>query len=580
MMLVGPRRRWFGLAIGLIVVLTITGCPFSSPPTRTSQIRYFNATPNPVLPGGLTRLSWHATDPGTAPNSASCSLSSHTQGNPNPEPAAAVPCQGTQDFTITANVSFQFNVLKHPYDPNNTQPYLIQYLLVTTLAPELEPDPEPDPDPEPGPEPVTVGWLRPGFDLEGSRHYPRGAAVPTTAPALERWRYPFAIVTSEHVLAGDVTGDGSIHLVTAQDGTLHVLRSDGSVRRQVNVSTGSGSTPHAYMLEDTNGDGSLDIGIGYRRHAAYGDNEARVYDESGTVLHEVRRSGSFDGLGMAPVTFVDGDIIVAESAGFAGQPRGFSRWNLATGALVWAYSVGPNYHGHSVADVDGDGKLELSFSTGTPHNGVTANGTNDSNTYTVIVDEDGTHRLTQLYPYHVNTTDSLLDAFVRFRPTEVHQLVSFKTQESPYTGTSRVHVRDLDGTILYTHVGLSDARWSFGWADLDRDGVAEVVATNWSPSASLLTVFDRYLVPNASRALAAGPHLPVVRVITDLDGDGDLDILVSRGTTLTAYDRQLAPMWEWISDVGGIWNVIVSDLDGNGRLDIVVLSESALVVLE
>jgi hypothetical protein len=570
MMLVGPRQRWFVLAIGSIVVLTISGCPVNPQPPRMSQIRYFTATPNPVPHGGLTRLSWHATDPGTAPDAASCSLSSHTQGDPDPEPAAAVPCQGTQDFTISANVSFQFNVLKNPYHPGDTQHYLTQYLLVTTHT--IDPDPDP--------EPVAVGWTRPGFDLEGSRHYPWGATVPTSGTPGERWRYTFTNVTSQHVLAGDVTGDGSIHLVTAQDGTLHVLRNDGSVRSQVNVSTGSGSRPHTYMLEDTNGDGALDIGIGYARHASYGDNEARVYDESGTLLHEVRRSGSFDGLGMAPITVIDGDMIVVESAGYAGQPRGFSKWDLATGSLVWAYPLGPNYHGHSAADIDGDGKLEFSYSTGTPNNGVTANGTNDSNTYTVIVNEDGANRLTQLYPYHANTSDSLLEAFVRFRPTEPHQLVSFKTHEPPYTGTSRVHVRKLDGTILYTHVGLSDARWFFGWADLDRDGVTEVVATNWSASASTLTVFDRYLVPKASRALAVGPQLPVVRAIADLDGDGDPDILVSRGTTLTAYNRQLDPMWEWISDVGGIWNAIVVDLDGNGRLDIVVLSESALVVLE
>jgi hypothetical protein len=132
---VGSHQRWFVLSVGLIVLLTITGCPVNTPPaTRTTRILHFTATPNPVPPGGVTRLAWHATDPGTTAGTASCSLSRHVQGAPNPEPPNEVACQGVADHTITANVSFQLNVLKHPYVPDAPQPYLTQSVLVTTTA--------------------------------------------------------------------------------------------------------------------------------------------------------------------------------------------------------------------------------------------------------------------------------------------------------------------------------------------------------------------------------------------------------------------------------------------------------------
>jgi hypothetical protein len=130
---VRSRQHWFTLAFGSIVVLAISGCPTHPPVTPATQIRHFTATPNPVAPGGVTRLSWHATDAGIFAGTPSCSLGSHTYGA-DPEPAVAVDCQGTGDFTITANVSFQLNVLDHPYDPDDPQPYLTQALLVTTTA--------------------------------------------------------------------------------------------------------------------------------------------------------------------------------------------------------------------------------------------------------------------------------------------------------------------------------------------------------------------------------------------------------------------------------------------------------------
>lgn len=239
----------------------------------------------------------------------------------------------------------------------------------------------------------------------------------------------------------------------------------------------------------------------------------------------------------------------------------------------------PNYQGYSVADVTGDGRLEFAFSSGTPHNGATVGGTDDRNTYTIIVDESGRPQLVQRYPFDTNTRDALLDAFVRFREGEPHQLVSFKTHEPPYRGTSRIHLRDLAGAILHTHVGLQDARWFFGWADLNGDGTQQVVASNWSSAVASLTVFDRHLNVEHRIDLGRGPHAPVVRAIADVNGDGHPQVLVTRGRTLSSYDRALRRDWSWDAD-GNIWNTIVADLDGNGRLDVIVLTDGGVTVLE
>lgn len=424
-----------------------------------------------------------------------------------------------------------------------------------------------------------LAWTHPRNDLVGSRYLPASPSAVRTVIG-ERWRLELPTVTFDGILTGDVTGDGSLNVVTVQDGSLYVLDADGAVEIQESVLTGSGSTPHVYMLEDVSGDGVLDIGIGYNRRNSYGPFETRIYDGSGSLLRAFARSGSIDGFGMAPVTVVGRDVIMVESAGFALHPRGFSRWSVDSGDVVWSYGIAPNFHGYSVADVTGDGKLEFLYSTGTPHNGASAGGTNDANTYTIIVNEDGVNVLTQLYPFDSNTKDTLLEGFVRFAPGEPYRLVSFKTHQPPYRGTSRVHVRDLDGTIRHTSVGLADARWFFGWADLSGDGVQQLVASNWSSTAATLTVFDRELRVDATIDLGSGSAMPVVRALADLTGDGHPEVLVSRGAMLTVYDRQLDVVWQWSDGSSEIRNAIVSDLDGDGRVDVIVLTTAGVVALD
>ncbi len=431
------------------------------------------------------------------------------------------------------------------------------------------------------------GWTHERRDIAGSSYYPWGSTVLTDSIAVQ-WTWDMPTSTSpssrrRHVLTGDVNGDGQLEIVTVQCDTLFVLSAGGDVLVHEYVGIPGQDFSYVTMLEDVTGDSIPEIGIGYEIYAfggTWGPWFSRIYSGTGALLKEFEKSGTRDGY-MYPYTVVGQDVIICQNAGYALDPRGPSRWSYETATEIWQYDVGPCGRICSVADINGDGLLEIAWRSGTCHNGASGNGTTDDNCYTIITNAAGFNLLTQLYSGSTERDGSLHDMFLRFTEDGPYRIVSFKNYDPTYYhGTARIHIRATDGTILHTRTGLHNTAWHFAWADVDDDGAQEIVCSNGDSSTNVVLVLDSLL--NVKDSLATPPGF-TVRAICDVDGDGAKEILIASAdsATVVCLNNHLGEKWRWRDTTGDqLLTVIVSDNDDDGKVEVIVLSESRLTVLE
>jgi hypothetical protein len=131
------------------------------------------------------------------------------------------------------------------------------------------------------------------------------------------------------------------------------------------------------------------------------------------------------------------------------------------------------------------------------------------------------------------------------------------------------------------------------FGDLDDDGDADLVLGSWGPRIawyrntgdSGIPSFE--LVDSAAAVLTRGSN--ATPAVADLDGDGDLDLLVGEaGGTLNFYRNEGlggAPRFQLVDDafesidVGRRSAPVLADLDGDGLVELLVGSESEGVVL-
>ncbi|MCD4697506.1 MAG: T9SS type A sorting domain-containing protein [Bacteroidales bacterium] len=424
-----------------------------------------------------------------------------------------------------------------------------------------------------------IGWTHPQYDLSGSYFYPiKSSIISDTID--EDWIFSDFSYSSSSILTGDVHGNEDLEIISVQDNNLYILSAEGNVELSQNIGISGQSFSYVTMLEDINNDGKLEIGILYARGTSnYGNGKARIYNGEGNILKEFTKIGNSD-MFLEPITYLDGDIIIGEGSHYGKDPRGFSRWDYNTGNEIWYYDVGPSYNGYSIADINNDGLLELAYSNFSPHNGASGNGTTDGDNYTIIINEQGNEILTQKYSGG-NSNGRLFDKFVKFDLySSIYNIVSFKRYDSYYTGDSKVHIRNTDGTYLYNFTGLHNSTWSRGWADIDNDSIVEIITTNNGSSATLY-VFDEQLNIQAALYNLPDPDY-TFRAIADVNGDGSYEIIVSSSTDkeIIAYDKDVNILWSWSNlNIGNIGNVIVSDNNLDGKVDVCILTDSAIYML-
>ncbi len=320
------------------------------------------------------------------------------------------------------------------------------------------------------------GWRYTRSDRAGSCYYSWGSTELTENTLLEKFSISNAYGS---LLTGDVTGNGHLEIIYVNGDQLEIYDGTGNLLHGVTLGSSNCSIG---ILEDINGDGVLDIGIGT---GGTSNLKTYFYDGEGSLLKTLSKSAGYD-CTMRPVGLLgNGDFVVSLNGGnsHSDMYRGFAVYDKGVDSEKWCYKVGPAFSITSIADFDGDGMLDLTNEARTVHNGCNADGYNNNGTMTtdddmwlIIADEQGNEKFSKKYPSPSDGSSE--HYFSDLNHDGVMEIVGFEGHYSTcYHGTSEIHLFDQSVEITDTFSGSEDARWSFTITDIDRDGKDEVIAS-------------------------------------------------------------------------------------------------------
>ncbi|MGC8743109.1 MAG: BACON domain-containing protein [Verrucomicrobiia bacterium] len=429
---------------------------------------------------------------------------------------------------------------------------------------------------------IPPGWRYPRYNAIGHSCLKAGSTVRTG----NEMKLVKTISDVSSILTGDVDGDGKLEMVTvnASEGslgnTLKIYGSDGSIKRSVTLPL---SQCRVTMLEDVDNDGAMEIFIG----SGYASQiSAYIYNGNGTLLKEFRNQhiGWYDDMQIYPIAFSNGKLIVLYTCGWAFVPRGLGAFDYTTGAELWYYQIGPITGISSIDDMDRDGLLDITLSTGTVHNGVTGNGTTDGDCYVIVVNENGVGKLTTKYS---SPSDGDAEGlFADINGDGKSEIIGFKGfNQRYYSGQSRIQIFDRSGNVLKTFYGPQNRTFkgnswimgSFAVGDLDGNGALEIVTTaiteDTTPNVTTTFVLDTNL-----NKIAESNVDGEVRFIGDINGDGNMEVvIISQSGILRILDRNLNQLSEIkVGDKSG--EVIASDLDGDGRIELLCRNDQLYIL--
>lgn len=403
-------------------------------------------------------------------------------------------------------------------------------------------------------------WPYRRYDLPGTACNNKGSRVITGSSLSQHFTIPG---TDYWVLTGDVDGDGNTEIVTTSGSALKIYSGNGSLEKTIYLPRPG----ELCILEDADGDGILDIGLGGNGIGFAG----YLYKADGSLLRSFagQHGGNYSDINMALLTISKGKVLVGYNAGYAMTPRGVASFNYTTGAEEWYYQIGPANGIYSVADLDTNGVLDIVMNSATVHNGASGNGTTDSDLYLIVVDEAGANKLSLMYPSpsHGNA----MHVFQDMDKNGSMDIVAFEGHdEYYYPGQSQIHIYDQQGSTTYTFDGPQNISWQYATGDLDNDGTFEVIATAVEAQTT-------YVLNNSLQEIRKTTIGGAVNLICDLTGDGNKEIVL---LTTDGWLRILDASLNLIAEVkcgNQNGNVIASDVDGDGIVEILVQTDQLYV---
>ncbi|MBK7992199.1 MAG: VCBS repeat-containing protein [Blastocatellia bacterium] len=126
-------------------------------------------------------------------------------------------------------------------------------------------------------------------------------------------------------------------------------------------------------------------------------------------------------------------------------------------------------------------------------------------------------------------------------------------------------------------ISLDKSALSITTADLDKDGLVELITSNQDNTISILTnKTNNYIINNLT--LPKGTTNPSSIITADLDKDGDFDIITSNQDNVSVFvnnDNVFSTINLALTQSFLPRTTIADDLDGNGILDLVISNQNS-----
>lgn len=385
--------------------------------------------------------------------------------------------------------------------------------------------------------PVLAAIIGQGQVPDGTEHRAgKYGSTTETSLFLPAVTYPtFSFATS--VAVADVNGDGRPDLLAAVNDDVAVLLGKGDGTFQAATTYGGLADGHV-IVADINGDGRPDIlvtnshgtinwMIGYVEVLlGSGDGSFQppaVYDYCG-YLPDLIAVGDINGDGKADILVGSyGGPLCGSGAGGIGVMLGRGDGTFLPATFYDSGGVFP--HSGAVADINGDGKLDL----------VVAN--RDSGTLGVLLGNgDGTFEAAVTYDAGVNPAVVVADVNADRKLDLIVTNLFCTFPEVCGPGKVRVLLGNGDGTFQTAIVAApfsTDTYESAAAADVDGDGKTDVIAAGYTLSpqgAGIVDVMlgngDGTFQPAISFSSGSDRETTDVK-IADVNGDGKPDLLVA-----------------------------------------------------
>ncbi|OON68000.1 hypothetical protein B0919_15145 [Hymenobacter sp. CRA2] len=324
---------------------------------------------------------------------------------------------------------------------------------------------------------------------------------------------------SRSVAAGDVNGDGSVDLVTADYASqaVSIRLNNGSGSFSGSAAVALGTAPQYVALGDVDGDSDLDLVAS----SPNGTISIRLNNGSGTFsgTASVAGSGRFGAPVLADID-ADGDLdLLAVDQYYGGVAVYFNSLGSFSAASTGLLTVGAGIADLALGDVDNDGDLDLAVAGGTGTNAV------------YLRYNDGRGAFSGASSI---ATAGQQPTKVRLADLDGDGDLDLLTADAASNALS-VLLNSGNGSAFAAPVTLAVGAQprSLQVGDLDADGDPDVVVVSSATPATASLLFN---AGNGSFEPAATVRLSAVAedlALADVSGDGDLDLLTANGTSNT-----------------------------------------------
>jgi hypothetical protein len=430
--------------------------------------------------------------------------------------------------------------------------------------------------------PSPAAWTSRQYDLAGSCFNPSDSTGSATQPFTFTGGFP---------LVGDVNGDGKAEIVNVnKEQKVCVYDPSGKLLNAFKVDIGNSEIVALTLLYDYDKDGALDIAVGTGNPClphirAKRDLRAYFFTCQGKELAAFKSSGGSDS-NMTIIAVTDKQVLINYSTGHFNDPRGPAAFSRKTGEELWHYDVGTFYGANSVADIDGDGLLEIASFSGSTHNGGEGdgwkkNGTNttDSDIYSIVVKEDGSEVFTHDFFDDKESEGSARSNFIDPEGKGKYEVLVLEGHgHDIYRGTAQVHLLDTKtGKTLKSFDGAVDSDWrGYAFGDFNGDGTAEIAATLYdTPNGA----YVQYLLDKDLKLIAKSALSGNLLAANDVDGDGKAELLFGSGNEVIVTNLEFTEKWRLKAD-HPVTDALAVDVDGDGVNEIIVGGDATWTIMK